>query len=160
WAKEKSLFQKYVSEEPKKRKGREEEPLEDNHPEQTRQLMSLYRKQVLGGAAIEFSVHDKNCFKKAILGIVEFQKKNKSKISSFHSIQLNEWVNHLWEATVEAVDNDVKKLSPGWFSSPKMQNRLASYLCSQGIIDDEQGTNVPQQGRMIQGVQPDEQIYY
>ncbi|MFA5355741.1 MAG: helix-turn-helix domain-containing protein, partial [Candidatus Paceibacterota bacterium] len=41
WAKEKSLFQKYVSEEPKKRKGREEEPLEDNHPEQTRQLMSL-----------------------------------------------------------------------------------------------------------------------
>lgn len=151
-----SLFKKYLDA-PKENPTRE--IIKDKFPQITNALKTFYRKEVVGGAKINFTQKDENCFRSGAIQLKEFIQNNIRKLNPYvvpHDSNLAEW---LCEAIKADCKEDMSIVSPAWFASGTTFNRrLPAYLYRQALIDDSRGGVIT--GTLGDAGADDLQIFY
>ena len=128
-----SYFKKSLTEKPTPLKCKE--VVEDKYPTITGIIKRFYREEVVGGAKIEFSQKDENCFRAGAIKTKAFYERNIRKFNPYMRIQDDKLAHWLIEAIKVDVNDDVRKITPGWFSSNQTFNhRFPAYLYSQAIL--------------------------
>ena len=133
-----SLFKNYLKDPPKAIKSKQ--VVTTDYPVVANKLRGFYVEGVLGGIKVELSVRDENCFRIAANKIMEFYKNNHSQFSSYMNINPPLMAQWLWESIKVDCNDDVSKITPGWFVSDTTFNRrYPAYLFRQAILE-EKGT--------------------
>jgi hypothetical protein len=132
-----SLFLYYLENQPK--------PVEpatpDYYPPVTREIEDSYVREVLGNVNSEpFSNHEKNCFRKGGKMLVDFFKSVEDKcwLSGDQKRYPELLVPYVFHALRKEHNDNLSKVTPGWFSQPSLYSRtVLAYLHQQALITGE-----------------------
>jgi hypothetical protein len=129
---EKSQFIHYLKNDPKPTLAARK----DKHPKLTKAIKEEYRKTILGGYEVKFTIEDENKFISAAERATEFFRIIKPKLASYLSLD-EEKIAGWMVRSIKDVLGDVKlnQVTPGWLCSNNMFNhRLPAYLYAQAMI--------------------------
>lgn len=130
-----SLFQDFLDTPPKVVKFKN--IITTEYPGIVKQLKKFYRESVVGNANIEFSNKDENCFAIAANKIMVFREKNINRFNKYMRVNPNSLAIWLCEAIQADCNDDVSKITPGWFASDVTFNRrFPAYLFRNAILED------------------------